>query len=251
MISQTADRNVPVVEALLDIKTTLPESVDLNTLQKFQDKFRDSYPNKETKVEWKAAFQIKQNESPVISNTPPSEVGFIFNPPDKSRLVQARFDGFTFNQLKPYTSWEEFSTEAKTLWEHYVEITNPINITRIAVRYINRIEIPLPIKTLDDYLNTRPVISAGIPQTIEDFFMRITIAPTEEKPFTAIITEAIDNSKANPKILPLILDIDVFKLTNMTPTDKEIWNIFEEIRLFKNEIFINSITDETKKLFKL
>lgn len=66
---------------------------------------------------------------------------------------------------------------------------------------------------------------------------------------TAIITQTMEKPAEN-KRLPLILDIDVFKETVYVDNKEEIWNDFEKLRIFKNEIFFNSITEKTKELFK-
>ena len=50
--------------------------------------------------------------------------------------------------------------------------------------------------------------------------------------------------------LPLIFDIDVWKLTNYKSDDEEMWKEFEKLRKFKNDVFFNSITEKTKELFK-
>lgn len=66
---------------------------------------------------------------------------------------------------------------------------------------------------------------------------------------TAIITQTMEKPAENRR-LPLILDIDVFKETVYVDNKEEIWNDFEKLRIFKNEIFFNSITEKTKELFK-
>jgi uncharacterized protein (TIGR04255 family) len=50
--------------------------------------------------------------------------------------------------------------------------------------------------------------------------------------------------------LPLIFDIDVIKKANYTKKESGMWNDFNLLRRFKNEIFFNSITEKTKELFK-
>ncbi len=61
---------------------------------------------------------------------------------DEVKLVQFRLDGFTFNRSKPYTSWEQVFPEAFGLWKEYVSLAAPEFVNRIAVRYINRLDLP-------------------------------------------------------------------------------------------------------------
>jgi uncharacterized protein (TIGR04255 family) len=53
-----------------------------------------------------------------------------------------------------------------------------------------------------------------------------------------------------PNKLPFIFDIDVFIQTNFTDNNAEIWNMFEKLRDFKNDIFSKNITEKTRELFK-
>jgi uncharacterized protein (TIGR04255 family) len=78
--------------------------------------------------------------------------------------------------------------------------------------------------------------------------MRLVV-PKPEIESTAVINVIMEES-TRTQMLPIIFDIDVFKITNRPGTNVEIWNDFEQLRVFKNEIFFNSITDKTKELFQ-
>ena len=53
--------------------------------------------------------------------------------------MQARLDGFTFYKLRPYQNGIRFCDEAKNFGDIILKLPNPKQITRLAVRYINRI----------------------------------------------------------------------------------------------------------------
>jgi len=57
-------------------------------------------------------------------------------------------------------------------------------------------------------------------------------------------------STADTQKLPFILDIDVFQETLSSADEPEIWERFKRLRVFKNDIFFQSITEKTKELFK-
>lgn len=78
--------------------------------------------------------------------------------------------------------------------------------------------------------------------------MRLEI-PNPDIEATAIITQTMDKPTRSPK-LPLILDIDVIKNTDYVENLAKMWEDFENLRDFKNDIFFNSITEKTKELFK-
>lgn len=240
-------KNPPITEALLDIRVNLQPNFDVKKLEEFQKYISEDFSVKQINTKLEASFVVKPGELPITTskNTPN---GYIYKTNDNKKIVQARMDGFTFNKLKPYDNWSNFEKEGKRLWESYIKVAKPINITRVALRYINLIEIPLPMSDFKEYIQTIPEIAKGVPQGLSEFFMRLVI-PDEKKENTAIITETIELSKLNGKIFPLIFDLDVFRLVDLKPQDQELWKIFNSLRDYKNCIFMNSITDKTKQLF--
>jgi uncharacterized protein (TIGR04255 family) len=103
------------------------------------------------------------------------------------------------------------------------------------------------MKDFNDYILTVPAIPDGLPQSLSSYLLRIEI-PNPEINATAIITQTFDQPMPNK--LPFIFDIDVFIQTNFTDNNAEIWNMFEKLRDFKNDIFSKNITEKTRELFK-
>ena len=115
------------------------------------------------------------------------------------------------------------------------------------MRYINRIELPLPIESFQQYILTGLQIADGIPQGIAEFFTR-AVVPKPDEQFSAIISSTME--KPSEKILPYIFDIDVFMPAKFDPDAEEIWSSFERMRNFKNDIFFCSMTEKAKSLFR-
>lgn len=241
-------KNPPITEAVLDIRVNLPKDMDVRQLERFQEGIEKEFPTKKVNTQWEASFELKVGETPQV-NSKSDPNGYIFTSPDNKKIVQARTNGFTFNKLKPYDNWDSFNKEAKKLWERYIKIAKPIGITRVALRYINLIELPRPAGDFKEYFLTGPEIAPGLPQGLAEFFMRLVIPDVKTKS-TAIIIETVDVSKLTESIFPLIFDIDVFRLVNITPEDSDLWKIFESLREYKNQLFMSSFTEKTKELFK-
>ncbi len=66
----------------------------------------------------------------------------------------------------------------------------------------------------------------------------------------AVINQAIDPSGATPKSLPIIFDIDAFKVVDFTADSPEIWTLVDQLRILKNEVFFKSLTEKAKELFR-
>jgi uncharacterized protein (TIGR04255 family) len=239
--------NPPIVEAILDIRVLLPKEVGFEKLEAFHDYIKERFPKKQEHKLFKASIELSpKGPGPLETSGGPD--GYRFQSPDEKKIVQARLDGFTFNKLKPYEKWDVFRSEARELWDYYFQLTNPVKITRIALRYINRIEIPLPMKDFKEYILTNPEVAPKLPQALDRFFMQLGI-PNPDIQATALITQTMETPTENQR-LPLIFDIDVFRKVNYIGNEPEMWDEFEKLRTFKNEVFFNSITEKTEELFK-
>src|SRR5262249_54904880 len=106
-------------------------------------------------------------------------------------LAQFRVDGFTFSKLDPYTTWEAVFSEADRLWRVYVQTAQPVEISRLAVRYFNLLRLPAPAR-LGESLEAPPVLPPPIPQTIREFLMRAVV--DDGNGASAILVEAVEPS---------------------------------------------------------
>ena len=241
--------NPPIREALLDIRTIIPPGTDLQIFASYQEKVKDRFPVKEDRFIWGGGFQFKPGSAPEIVAPSGGPYGFSFRSSVGNKIVQARKDGFTFNKLRPYENWDVFQPEAKTLWEHFVDVVKPKSVSRLALRYINCIEIPLPIGSFKEYLLTVPEVAEGMPQGLAKFFMQLVV-PKDISGAIANITETMEPINTERNILPFILDIDVYRNVNFDPADEKIWGMFDELRGYKNLIFKKSVTPKCEELFQ-
>ncbi|MCK4728569.1 MAG: TIGR04255 family protein [Desulfobacterales bacterium] len=246
MPDYTVFPNAPITEALLDIRVKLPEKRALADLKVFQDYIKDRFPARKERKFLMSALHLAPEPSVRVSAS--GSDGYLFESPKEKKIVQARLDGFTFNKLKPYENWESLRSEARELWDKYFSIANPIKVTRIALRYINRIEVPLPIKDFGEYILTNPEVAPDLPQALSGFFMRL-VMPNHDIGATAVVTQTMEAPTPDQK-LPLILDIDVFRETAYEANNPEMWDEFEKLRIFKNDIFFKSTSEKAKELFK-
>ncbi|MDA2921474.1 TIGR04255 family protein, partial [Desulfobacterota bacterium AH_259_B03_O07] len=161
------------------------------------------YPTEKTIRLHEAKIGVKDKERSVITHD--KITGYRYESEDRTRIVQLRVDGFTFNRLKPYKRWKEVRDEALRLWNYYKELVKPEFIKRIALRYINNLNIPMPINDFRDYLTCPPEVPEGLPQGISSFFYRVVI-PANDSRITAIITQALDRKVDIKDYLPIILD---------------------------------------------
>ena len=128
----------PITEAIIDIRVQAEPA--LRTLEELHLQVADLYPGKTKRFE--VVGQISAGAAVGASATQ-TQTGFAFTSKDSKQIFQAKTEGFTFSRLRPYGNWVELRDEARRLWAIYRDATTPIRISRVAVRYINQIDIPL------------------------------------------------------------------------------------------------------------
>ena len=180
-----------------------------------------------------------------LTNTP---VGYAFRTSDNQRVVQFRSNGFTCNWLRPYAEWSDLRDMAVRMWQIYLGAAQPDQVVRLGLRYINHLELPVPRDDFAEYLTAQPNIPAALPQTLMSFFTRVAIQD-EGIDCVAVVTQAFEGI-INPKVFPLILDIDASKLVNLQPNSDEIWILLDQLRDFKNRIFFESLTEDAVRVFE-
>jgi len=239
----------PITEALIDIRVELPSETTLEILKNYHEPVKEMFPEKKERFTWAGEIEFDKEKAPKVTSVEGGINGFLFMSEQDHKIVQARLDGFTFNKLKPYKNWDSLSEEAKILWETYIKLAKPKRVTRIAVRYINKIYLPIEsgeVK-LEQFFNTYPEFSPDIPYKLDNYFMRLFFHDPDIGA-KAIVNQTIE--KVEKDAVPFILDIDVFLEINTDPEDKKIWENFSLLRNFKNTIFHKSITDKTKEFFR-
>lgn len=240
----------PIVEALIDFRVNHTSNVTVETLKEVVDALPpDLTKEVEEKTRHTATFSFGKDEGPQAS-TSGTIIGYWCKTEDGLNIAQVRLDGFTFSELMPYSNWENFSKKAKAAWDAYRSITECSVITRLAVRYINHLELPLkPGEEFEKYLISPPNVPDGLPQAISNFLKRVTIVD-ENKDISAHVTQTLLPISDKQKNVVVVLDIDAFKDLSEDVDADEIWDIFSKLKNLKNDIFFGHITTDCRELFE-
>lgn len=237
----------PITEALVDIRCKLPKGFKVDQFKTIGAEISEAYPIEKIMRMHQATIDVGDREQSVTTHGKIN--GYRYESSNRTKIVQLSLDGFTFNRLKPYNNWAEVRDEALRLWNLYIELVKPEVINRIALRYINNLNVPMPVMDFRDYLTCPPEVPEGLPQGIISFFYRVVI-PANDSKITAIITQALEPKVDIKDYLPIILDIDVIKFTPDGFLEENILAILEKLRNFKNQIFFKSITPKLLEVYR-
>jgi uncharacterized protein (TIGR04255 family) len=234
--------NAPIVEALIDFQVKSREGAKVENLKVTSPSFRTRFPEVKEQRLLESFFGLQDGSFGQSHR----RNGYMYSSADAVNLVQYRLDGFTFNRLKPYTSWEQVFPQAFALWQEYASLARPEFVKRIAVRYINRLDLPRMVTNLSDYLTVPPTVPPGISGELSGFLTRLNIRQGGD---SVALTVALEHN-LTPGSMSVILDIDAYRVADFEVDSGELPSAFDQLRRLKNSVFFASITETTAGLFE-
>jgi|SRR5208282_3999712 len=234
--------NAPITEAIIDFRVRLPSGFPILVLKEAHAQVSAEYPAIEVQQVTQQQFEQRPGQLPKLTARSQGVLGYRFRSADKKSIVQFRRNGFSFNRLKPYPSWDRVFPEACRLWNIYSMISHPEEISRIAVRFINRLQLPLPNLEFSDYLAAPPLLPQGVPQHLSSFLTRVVIQDPATN-LAANVVQALE-PPLNDQYISMILDIDVYQRDVSQLTLEAVLGQFAKLREMKNRIFFGSLTEK-------
>jgi uncharacterized protein (TIGR04255 family) len=241
-------KKAPITEAIIDFRVRLPGGFEIERFKEAHPQFQKEYPHAAEGQAIRGELKKAHGQPASCCEKDLGIRGYGFHSADKKNIIQFRRDGFTFNRLRPYTSWNEIFPEALRFWSLYVQIAAPEEITRIAVRYINRLSLPSPQLNFADYLLAPPPLPQGVPQSVNGFITRVGLHDPQTM-IGATVIQALE-TPLDEQYVPLILDIDVFQQNLADSDPAKILERFGDLRAMKNRIFFGSLTEKAIRLFQ-
>ncbi len=217
----------PIVEAVVHLSAVLADdarSHDARDLGALPARLAERYPHKERRII--DAGARGHGESYRLTGSAPY-------------VVQASLEAMTCSRLAPYGGFGPLIGEALWAWEHYLEVSRPARIFRIAVRFLNRFEVPLPLQ-LDRLFLTGPRIAPSLPQTVSPVESRIILqcgADTQAR-----IAQRIE--PAAEGLARVCLDVEVHRAVSLPPDSHLVWQGLGELAAIEHHVFFESVTDE-------
>lgn len=239
----------PIVEAVIDFRVKLPSDFKLEVFHPLRTQLAQEYPGFEEQQIIEQRIKQEPGQTAEFSTRVSGIYGHRLLSKDGKNVVQLRRDGFTFSRLSPYTQWEEVFSEAWRLWSMYIETAKPLEVSRIAVRYINRLLLPLPFSNPEEYLKAPPMTADGWPSDMSAFLSRVVMHDPESEILVNVI-QALELQSPGETVVPLLFDIDAYEDVSLPAEDVTIRARFAELREMKNRVFFKGLTEKAINLFR-
>ncbi|BAC92210.1 glr4269 [Gloeobacter violaceus PCC 7421] len=232
----------PIIEALINLQFELAKQPSMGSIFEIRKYIADSYPIKDDMFR----DNVTLSREPIKAER--EHIGYRFASSDNKQILQAQVSSFTFSRLEPYISWENLRDEAHRLWGIYLKTVDAVDVSQVAVRYINKIDLPLPIRDFRDYFRTYPELSSDMPVGLSGYLMQIQVPyqlPTQAQPPIITLNQALMQQNI-PDVISVLLDIEI--ASKIANTDIP-WDILENLHSLENQVFEASITNRTRGLF--
>lgn len=225
----------PITEALIDIRILADTVITVDQLTPLREELRDTFPKVDERRKMTGEFRIENGKLLPPTTRDLGFHGLWLMSADDTRIVQFRTDGFTFNNvgLGHYMGGEALVDEALRLWSRYAEVVHASSVVRVALRYLNRLEIPIASgEEFRTYLTSPPELPEKAPQKVSNFLTRIVAH--DGTGAHAVVTQKLD-ATMDP-LQPVLIDLDVvFSLEDgIPPTADAIRPYLDMLRDLKN-----------------
>jgi uncharacterized protein (TIGR04255 family) len=239
----------PIVEAVVERR--FATSIGMDVIEALRRQFEPEYPA----ISQLAEMSVMVNPVGAQPQVSQNMTGYRLADRNASAVMVISTNGIAFSRLAPYPGWRAFSEGAAEVFQIARETMKYSTLSRIGVRYINRIDIPVttaeakivPIQ-LKDYLLIYPEFPASIlPPALGYTMQCITFLPNIECRATIGVATV---PPAVPHHLSVVFDIDLGREVHVPQREDEISEILDLIRSEKNRIFVSCLTDKAKELFQ-
>lgn len=238
-------KKAPILEAVLEFRWSSVKSLEELENALAQPAF-GNFEAAKPRRSMSATFDI---ESGGVSQDI-QQVGYDLALKDGTERVFLEESKFVFIQSAPYDRWDYFYRRSLELLGPIIQALDIGEFTRVGVRFVNRIDIPLSAAgnfNTDDYLTIKfdgPRQDLGI---IEEFQMRVVKKTQNEGISYALVVATA--APPLPDYGSIVLDIDVFSLKPVPASGPSLDTILATMRAEKNDIFERCLTDQARDLF--
>ena len=209
--------------------------------------FRGDYPTSQSR------FQLSVMAAPGASSVRDEPDGFVMRDASALEAVVIGSQDFSMSLLAPYPGWDGLFDRFMSAYRRLRKTVGFQKIARVGVRFVNRIDIPVPTTGhevfLAEYFKVSPDSLSVVPDfKYIEYFIAIRIQ------YAADIKVMLQTGMAPPALvrhMAVALDIDAaIEGEDVPQREPDLGDCLTRLRNAKNDVFERSITDKARQLFE-
>lgn len=230
--------NPTIAEALCEIHFVLPEESGWKpTLPgDLFKKIQHEYPDMEPVLE--IGLELELSPQRIGHALLPSRQRMRFKHGSRPLLVQLAPNVFTVNVLSAYPGWQTMRQDVMHAWDQAKDVLKPAKVTRLGLRYINRVERHSESETPRNWLKAGDYIPAGVLESKGAFLSRVELQIDTHDRVIVTLAEMRADQATGPK--GILLDIDRIVEKELSVRDDELLREMDRLHEHIWEIFYTS-----------
>jgi uncharacterized protein (TIGR04255 family) len=238
--------NPTIVEALCEIHFQPPEgaswkpSLPGELFKQIQQEFPEMEPVLEVGV------QLELGPAKFGQALLPPRQRMRYKHASRPLLLQLAENLFTVNVLPKYPGWQTMRQDVRDTWSQAKQVLKPAYITRVGLRYINRIERSKSNEEPGEWLHAGDFIPAGILTSEGSFLSRVESHIKKHNRLIVTVAEILTEDPTAAR--PIVFDIDRI-LENQRLVDDDI--LLKEIDALHEHVWQVFAWAQTPRLAKL
>jgi uncharacterized protein (TIGR04255 family) len=199
--------NPQLVEALCEfhLRLAATDPWKPNKPGAFFKAVQDSYPEIEPVTQQGVQLVIGPDNVPQQQLLPP-RISFRLKHRERPILLQVSEQTFTINALRPYLGWDHIKAELKSVWPLVLDIIRPEAVTRLGMRYINRVTRRTGDESPGYWLQPCDYVPTSLLESGPGYQLRLQTRLSEHDRF--ILTIAHDETDKKELHGAMLFDID-------------------------------------------
>ena len=151
------------------------------------------------------------------------------------------------NQLPPYYGWEKYEPKVVECFGLYLKLLKPKQVARVAVHYLDKIDLPEADVGLEKYFNLVPVLP-DFPQASATNLTMSYEVPGANAGDILVVTMKQTNS-ANPDGMSFLFQWDYAATGGLPDDEAKVQKWLNQAHDYLSKLFLSTFTDECLKLF--
>lgn len=239
--------NPTITEAVCDIHFRLSSSSDWKPSSPGElfRRIYDEYPEMEPILEMGLQFELGPQGTG--TKVAPQRQRVRFKHKNRPLVLQLAEDSMSLSTLAPYQGWQVMQNDVLNAWQNVENVVQPELITRVGLRYINRIQKTDEQEKPYSWLKANDYIPDGILRSDIGFLLRVETHLNKEN--VLIITLGDTKPDKDAQFGTIIFDIDriiegdivpqhLFLRQEIERLHSAVWDIFSSARSKKLEDFL-------------
>lgn len=236
----------PIIDSVIELRFAKP--LDRHVFERIARNLAAHYPNQDIGEE--ADVEVVLGSGGVTQHVSNERPVHTLTSDDQASRV--RFDPFKifWSRLPPYEGWEELEGRVFSDLAVFPKKVGLPALSRIGVRFRNRIDVPFEadgLATYEDYI----AVNIKLPALLapNDGYAWKVMKQFHDRPLTATVASGRMEPEV-PNTAAILLDIDVFGQVELPSTAEELRSALQMMRDLKNDIFEICVTDKARESFK-